>query len=348
MINAKEQIAVYRLWKSFTTANLPSEQAAEACAEQHPKHRSEWLKVRAQLRNGERLSDALKASKLLPDNALSAIEAGEASSKLPNIFNSLMVMTEQDDRLRSQARSKLAQPIIYCVGALSFLYIFMIVMFPTMTAGAGGPNGRGELLEMLDGLRGFFVVTGGPVLALFVGLGVMLVASRSIDAVGEQVDTALDRVPLWGEGNRLLSSALWSRLFALLDSAGTMSDDAAMQIATRALKKVHQEPYKKLLADYRRSGSLSQASNRKRWSRADPRTSWSILFSTTLYSGASTGTLSETLPEAAAGLSEEGEAAIMAAVARANLVGLIVAGSSIGAIMVMMIMSSLATTMAAL
>ena len=347
MMKPADQITSYRLWKAFTAATLPAENAAQACANQQQKYTAEWKKVRASLLKGDPLSIAVEKVRIWPEETLAAVRAGEKGNQLPKIFQSLIEMTEEREEMSRGARSKLMLPAVYGLAALSMLYAFLIFVYPSMTSMATG-HARDGIIATLDSVNAFANASVWFVIAAVVaGIGLITVGPK-IPVINERIQSISNVLPYWGEGQRLTGLGYWAKIFSLLDSTGAIDDMQSIRIATDTLPENQRHSFEKLLSDYRSAGSLARAADRDKWSPREPRKNWPELFVSGISVGSLTGNLGITMDEVSPGLIEEGKVLIGQAVSLASFIGLTIAGACIASIMLVQILSSLSQTMSML
>lgn len=334
----------FRLWKAFTAAGLPSENAALACANQQQKYTAEWKKVRAAVVKGEPLSVAVERVNIWPKEALAAIRAGEKGNHLPKMFASLIQMTQQRDEISRGARTKMMMPAGYSAAALTMLYVFLIKIYPSMTSMASG-NARSGIIATLDAVHEFASSSVWVVLGAAVMLVATILVGPKIPAIRAQIETIADNLPYWGEGQRLAGLGYWAKIFSLLDSTGSIDDIQAIRIASDTLPPPQRAAFDKLVADYRSSGSLARAADRTKWAGRDPRAKWPELFVSAVAVGSVTGNLGTTMEEVSEGLIEEGKVLTQKAIGLAGTIGMAIAGICIACIMLVQVLSSLSQTM---
>lgn len=345
MLEVKELVSSYRIWKIISRGQLPPEHAAEACAEQQPKYATQWRRVKSAVASGKRLSDVMQHMNMWPPEAVSAVRAGEASRELDKVFHQLMEMTDEAEKIRVHARKRLVGPIMYTLIGQILFFAFFIKLYPALTERAEVRTG---LIGTMDAIQSFVVLLSGPAAMGVVALAVFIFLLNWLPDTKDKFLALMELIPSWGTGQRYIATANWSRVFSLLDCTNTLQDEESIKIATSVLEPRHQVPFKRLLAEYGRLGSLSDAANPEGWSRADVRRQWPIIFTSALSAGAAAGGTGEILADVAGGLMEEGRVRVDEALDKFNLFGMVVAGLSIGSVMLLMAMSSIAQTMATL
>ena len=345
MMTTKELVASYRIWKIVVSANLPPEKAAEACMEQQPKFRAEWNIVRHKIMAGERLSEVMTGLKLWPDDALFSVKAGEASRQLGEVFTQLMEMTEETDTIKKTARKKLIAPFLYIVIGQMLFFSFFIKLYPSLTVQSKRRDG---IIAIMDSIQSVVIDLAAPMGFLLVSFVMSLLVLSRLPVHKDRLLGFLDGLPQWGDGQRAIAVASWSKIFALLDNTGTIHDEESIKIATSVLDKRYQKPFQLLMRDYQRKGSLAEAANKDKWSPVDPRQEWPIIFTSALSAGAMAGGTGSILKDVANGMMEEGKIMSYAALDKFNIIGMAIAGLSIGSVMLLMAMSSLAQTISAL
>jgi len=127
----KYQVAqLSRILSTLLTGGIPLVQALETAADSLGTQLLKKLidKAGKQVREGQPLSGALKASKIFPSLAIDMIEVGESTGALPGMLNSVAEFFEEDVNTKMAATLSLIEPAIMIVMG-SFVAFVLIALY---------------------------------------------------------------------------------------------------------------------------------------------------------------------------------------------------------------------------
>jgi general secretion pathway protein F len=140
--------------------------------------------VRAGIRKGRSLHEALGETGAFPPHYVSMIEVGEASGTLPAVLNRVATSRDREQRIRHRVISALVYPsllVTLAVGAISFIMVFVVPQLKNMImdSGAPVPPSAQMVISTSDWLiaNGLTLVTIGPAALLLI---VLLVGTKRL------------------------------------------------------------------------------------------------------------------------------------------------------------------------
>jgi type IV pilus assembly protein PilC len=129
----KYQVAqLSRILSTLLTGGIPLVQALETAADSlgTPLLKKLLDKAGKQVREGQPLSGALRASKIFPPLAIDMIEVGESTGALPGMLNSVAEFFEEDVNTKMQATLSLIEPAIMIVMGSFVAFVLVALYLP--------------------------------------------------------------------------------------------------------------------------------------------------------------------------------------------------------------------------
>lgn len=334
--------------RSFVKMHLPMEEAADTLAQMQAGYRVQWTRIREGVAAGTKLSETVDREKLWPDAAVKAVRNAETAgnpSGVVKVFETLIQMTADRIRVKSTAVKELMGPIFYLYAGMSLLYFTFGKLWPILTGPLEAKRRKGFVL-IFDSLSQTSLVVLPIVIGVAIGVVILLAVMYQTHAGRNMVFSALSRIPVVGDGLLQTSLGYWCRNYDLIDQAGDVPEERAIEMAAEVLPDVHRASFDRLVKEYRDTGSLLASTRRSNWSSADPRRDWPVLFSAGLYSAASSGTLGDTARDLAQEMLDGGLAKIQTGIGAFSLFAKMVTYSAGGMAMLMMGLGNLAQVMA--
>lgn len=180
------------------------------------------VQVTRDVETGGSLSGALaKHPQEFPPLMINMIKAGEAGGFLERALDSVAGNFEKEVKLRSTIKSAMAYPVV--VLAMSFLgviamLLFIVPVFKNMFASLGSalPVPTQILVDISDNMWWFT-----PLLAIaIVAFVLWWRVNKNTDRVRAKVDPFKLKIPIFGELNRKIAIARFTRNFANMLAAG--------------------------------------------------------------------------------------------------------------------------------
>jgi type IV pilus assembly protein PilC len=206
------------------SAGLPLVQCLDILAKQSSKPSFGRVigEVTREVEAGSTLADALgKHRGVFDDLFRNMVAAGEAGGVLDEILNRLAVYIEKADALKRKVQGAMVYPAVVlsvCVGAATFMLIFIIPTFAKMFTDFGGelPLPTKIVLLLSDGLQRFWWV------AVLVLIGATIAYKRyyATEAGHKNVDAAMLRLPVLGDVLLKGAVARFTRTLGTLIASG--------------------------------------------------------------------------------------------------------------------------------
>lgn len=348
MQSLAHQLQAFRTIRSFVKMHLPLQEAAETLAQMQGGYRVQWTRIRDAVASGAKLSETLAREKLWPDPAIRAIQNAEKAGEpagVMKVFDTLIQMTADRIRVRSTASKELIGPVFYLYAGFSLLYFTFGKLWPILTGALEAKKRKGFVL-IFDSLSQSALVVMPIVIGVAIGIVVMIAVMYQTHGGRNLVFSALSRIPVVGTGLLQTSLGYWCRSYDLIDQAGDVAEDLAIEMAADVLPDVHKASFSRLVKEYRDSGSLLIASRRQNWRDGDPRLHWPVLFSAGLYSAATSGTLGDTARDLAPEMLDSGLTKMQTGIGAFSLIAKMITYAAGGMAMLMMGLGNLAQVMA--
>lgn len=180
------------------------------------------ISVKEKVSSGSFLNEALKQYPLVfSELYISMIKAGEASGSLDGIFKRLMRYLEDSIKLKKMVKGAMVYPVsvaVVAVGVLIIMLTFVIPKFEEMLVSQG---------QELPGITQFVIdashFTQDNIFYILGGIGLFVVLLRRYLKSEEGknfFDTAILRVPLFGELTKKVAVARFARTLQTMLSSG--------------------------------------------------------------------------------------------------------------------------------
>ncbi len=223
-VSTKDLAIFTRQFATMISAGLPLVQCLDILAKQSSKPSFGRVigEVTREVEAGSTLADALGKHKGVFDDLFrNMVAAGEAGGVLDEILMRLATYIEKADALKRKVQGAMVYPAVVlsvCVGAASFMLIFIIPTFAKMFTDFGGelPLPTRVVLMMSNFLQHFWWVL---VLAIVGGI-VALKRYYATDAGHRAVDAALLRFPVLGDVLLKGAIARFTRTLGTLIASG--------------------------------------------------------------------------------------------------------------------------------
>ncbi|WP_082687581.1 type II secretion system F family protein [Curtobacterium oceanosedimentum] len=189
-------------------------------------------KVRDDVERGVSFSDAVAKYPVdFPPIMINMIRAGETGGFLDQAMDSIATNFEKEHKLRSTIKSAMTYPVVVLVMSLVavvVMLVFIVPIFQDMFASLGGQL---PLPTMMLVWLSHAMVYVGPVLAVVLVVGwLWWRANRNSDRVRGLIDPLKLRLPVFGQLNRKIVMARFSRNLSNMIGAGVPILEA-LQIA---------------------------------------------------------------------------------------------------------------------
>jgi type IV pilus assembly protein PilC len=211
-------------FNTLIKAGLPILKALELLAERAatPRLRPLLQEVRARVREGASLSEALDAQGSFPKVYVTAVLAGEKSGNLPGVLDYYIAYQRVSTGVRKKLIATLIYPVILVVVAtaiLTYLVTYVVPQFAKLYADMNVqlPTVTQLLLTLTVTYRAYF---GAAVALIIISIGVLILWSRT-DAGGLAMDRVKLRMPVVGDTWIKFQVAQFCRTLSTLLAGGT-------------------------------------------------------------------------------------------------------------------------------
>lgn len=198
--------------------------------------RESFLAVRARVRDGASLADALSADANFPHFYVSMVRAGELGGALEQALAKLADYVARSVAIREAIASALVYPIILLMTAgvsIIIILVFVLPEFEPLFAGAGKALPLPTRIVM--GVGGFLRGYWWLLVATFAGLGLWLRAALKNPVTRLRLDAFLLRLPIFGSLLTAIETERLSRTLGTLVANGVPLP-AALAIAKDTLR----------------------------------------------------------------------------------------------------------------
>lgn len=223
-VTTKDLAIFTRQFATMISAGLPLVQCLDILAKQASKPSFGRVigEVTREVEAGATLADALgKHKNVFDDLFRNMVAAGEAGGVLDEILMRLATYIEKADALKRKVQGAMVYPAVVlsvCVGAASFMLIFIIPTFAKMFTDFGGelPLPTKIVLLMSNGLQRYWWLA---VLSV-VGAAIAYQRYYATEAGHKSVDAAMLRMPVLGDVLLKGAVARFTRTLGTLIASG--------------------------------------------------------------------------------------------------------------------------------
>lgn len=176
----------------------------------------------AELRGGADLSSAMgKCPKAFSDLYVAMVRAGEASGQMDVILDRLADYVESSDELRREVKSAMTYPVISLVLVLGITAFLMLGVVPTFRGVFESLDTElPALTEMVLNVSDWMRENWGQFFGgIFISAGAFM-GFRKSKRGSEIMDLVMLKIPVFGQMNRKVALARFSRTFATLTRSG--------------------------------------------------------------------------------------------------------------------------------
>ncbi len=300
-IKSAEMALFTRQLATLIGAGLTLENSLQTVAKQHHRAalQSLLLSLRAKVVEGHSLADAMaQFPRVFPELYRASVAAGEQAGALDKVLNGLADYSEARHRLRQKILLALFYPLILTLVAVLIVIGLMLFVVPQVVQvfAQSGQN-LPLLTQVLIDASAFLQAYGGYVfLGLLLSLFMGIYAWR-IDAIREQGQRLLLRLPLLGRLSQGINTSRFTQSLSMLSAGGVPLLDALRISAEIIPNRPIRRAIEFAATQVREGGSLHQALAQ---SQLFPAVTLSLIAS-----GESSGQLQQLLAQAAKNQTEE-------------------------------------------
>ena len=174
----------------------------------NPLLKKSLAQIREQVNEGKSLTESMSGfPKIFPPFYLNMVRAGEASGTINLVLERLADFSENQQTLMNKIRSALAYPIIMFFMGSAVIFLLMAFVVPKITGIFADMNQTLPLITII-------------LILLGAGVAAFKYITNSTEAGKRQWDNAKLKIPVWGQVNRKIAIARFSRTLATLLQSG--------------------------------------------------------------------------------------------------------------------------------
>ncbi|HPF46801.1 MAG: type II secretion system inner membrane protein GspF [Alphaproteobacteria bacterium] len=265
-ISSKDLTLLTRQMATMFSAGTPIEEALGALSKQCEKAvlRNILTKIRAQVSEGSKLSDAMKSeSASFPALYRAMIAAGEASGNLGPVMERIADYSEKSQDIKNKVSTALIYPIVLSVVATAVLVILMTFVVPKVVSqfeniGAELPG----LTRVVMAISSFLVNYGLFLLIGLIGFITLFISLGRRKSVRLKIHGVLLKLPFVGRLILSVSSARFARTMGTLIDGGSPVLESIRAAKETVSNEVIREAIETVYLNVREGHSLSFAMKR--------------------------------------------------------------------------------------
>lgn len=185
--------------------------------------------ISSSVEGGKMFSQALAEHPTVFDHVfVSLVEAGEATGRLPEVFNNLFETMRWQDELVSKTKQLLMYPTfvaLVVMGAVTFLMTYLVPQMTSFLQGMGQelPLNTKILIAISNAIINYWWLIGGVPIVLFIFLATLI---QTNPLARHKFDQVKLRLPVTGPILNKIIMARFARYFALMYQTGIPILDA--------------------------------------------------------------------------------------------------------------------------
>ena len=206
----------------------------------NPLLKKSLAQIREQVNEGKSLTEGMSGfPKIFPPFYLNMVRAGEASGTINLVLERLADFSENQQALMNKVRSALAYPIIMFFMGTAVIFLLMAFVVPKITGIFADMNQTLPLITIIlitvsNFLKSFWWLI---LILLAAGAAAFKYMTTGTEAGKRQWDNAKLKIPVWGQVNRKIAIARFSRTLATLLQSGVPLL-AAMEIVRNIVNNI--------------------------------------------------------------------------------------------------------------
>jgi general secretion pathway protein F len=189
----------------------------------NPLLKKSLAQIREQVNEGKSLTESMSGfPQIFPPFYLNMVRAGEASGTINLVLERLADFSENQQTLMNKIRSALAYPIIMFFMGSAVIFLLMAFVVPKITGIFADMNQTLPLITIIlitisNFLKSFWWLI---LILLAAGVAAFKYMTTSTEGGKRQWDNAKLKIPVWGQVNRKIAIARFSRTLATLLQSG--------------------------------------------------------------------------------------------------------------------------------
>lgn len=321
MFNLKEIIALSSGLSSQLRAGILASDAVLRMSKIMPEHEQFWRIAGSKVKQGERISAALKG--MLPTGLIAAIEAGESSGNLDRVFSQIEKASLMEQQLKS-TMMKMVYPAGIMLAGVAIFIFFMVVVIPSLMS-ALPEKGESIFLDISEFCTYWFVDHFYVPLAIVSSVVFFVIYWFKDENNRELFMSWLGQIPILKEGLSGMYYGVWSIYMSLMSRAGGISVKDSLELSMRVLPFYLQEPIRRAATEIEKKG-MADSFDTDKLPLTDPRQEIPFFIGNAFIIGQQTGLLYEQLERVAPEMMDNGKGKIEAFIKTANVFIMILAG----------------------
>lgn len=189
----------------------------------NPLLKKSLAQIREQVNEGKSLTESMSGfPKIFPPFYLNMVRAGEASGTINLVLERLADFSENQQTLMNKIRSALAYPIIMFFMGTAVIFLLMAFVVPKITGIFADMNQTLPLITIILITISNFLKSFWWLILILLGTGAAAFKymTTSTEAGKRQWDNAKLKIPVWGQVNRKIAIARFTRTLATLLQSG--------------------------------------------------------------------------------------------------------------------------------
>lgn len=189
----------------------------------NPLLKKSLAQIREQVNEGKSLTEGMSCfPQIFPPFYLNMVRAGEASGTINLVLERLADFSENQQALMNKVRSALAYPIIMFFMGSAVIFLLMAFVVPKITGIFADMNQTLPLVTIILITVSNFLKSFWWLILILLGAGVVAFKYMTTSTEGgkRQWDNAKLKIPVWGQVNRKIAIARFSRTLATLLQSG--------------------------------------------------------------------------------------------------------------------------------
>jgi general secretion pathway protein F len=189
----------------------------------NPLLKKSLAQIREQVNEGKSLTESMSCfPQIFPPFYLNMVRAGEASGTINLVLERLADFSENQQTLINKVRSALAYPVIMFFMGSAVIFILMAFVVPKITGIFADMNQTLPLITIILITISNFLKSFWWLILILLGAGAAAFKymTTGTEAGKRQWDNAKLKIPVWGQVNRKIAIARFSRTLATLLQSG--------------------------------------------------------------------------------------------------------------------------------
>jgi general secretion pathway protein F len=189
----------------------------------NPLLKKSLAQIREQVNEGKSLTESMSGfPKIFPPFYLNMVRAGEASGTINLVLERLADFSENQQALMNKVRSALAYPVIMFFMGSAVIFLLMAFVVPKITGIFADMHQTLPLITIIlitisNFLKSFWWLI---LILLAAGVAAFKYMTNGTEGGKRQWDKAKLKIPVWGQVNRKIAIARFSRTLATLLQSG--------------------------------------------------------------------------------------------------------------------------------